>query len=90
GIQVARLAGLPSAVVQRAQKLLAEFEAADRQRPVERPVADLPLFTGASVATEPPRPAKLAAALDAVDPDELTPRQALEALYKLKAIRAED
>jgi DNA mismatch repair protein MutS len=88
GVQVAKLAGLPAAVVERAQKLLAEFEAADRQRPVERPVTDLPLFAGPSVPPE--RAAKLAAALDAVDPNELTPRQALEALYKLKAIRAED
>ncbi|MGH6818866.1 MAG: DNA mismatch repair protein MutS [Methylovirgula sp.] len=89
GIQVAKLAGLPAAVVERAQKLLAEFEAADRQRPLERPITDLPLFAGASVPTEPRRPAKLAAALDAIDPNELTPREALEALYKLKAIRAE-
>ncbi len=90
GIQVAKLAGLPVAVVERAQTLLAEFEAADRQRPVERPFTDLPLFAGANVAPESPRQTKLTAALDAVDPDELTPRQALEALYRLKAIRAED
>ncbi len=88
GVQVAKLAGLPAVVVERAQKLLAEFEAADRQRPVERPVTDLPLFAGANVPPE--RPAKLTAALDAVDPNELTPRQALEALYKLKAIRQAD
>ncbi len=90
GVQVAKLAGLPAAVVERAQKLLAEFEAADRQRPVERPVTDLPLFAGASLPPEQSQSAKLGAALDSVDPNELTPRQALEALYKLKAIRAED
>ena len=89
GIQVAKLAGLPAAVVQRAQMLLAEFEAGDRKKPVERLVADLPLFSAASVQSEPPPASKLAAALDAIDPNELTPREALEALYKLKAVRAE-
>jgi DNA mismatch repair protein MutS len=89
GIQVAKLAGLPAAVVERAQMLLAEFEASDRQKPAERLVAALPLFAAASVKPEPPRASKLAAALDAIDPDALTPREAQEALYKLKAMRAE-
>ena len=89
GIQVAKLAGLPAAVVQRAQTLLAEFEARDRKKPVERLIADLPLFTAASAPPEPPSSSKLAASLDAIDPNELTPREALEALYKLKAVRAE-
>jgi len=88
GIQVAKLAGLPAAVVARAQMLLAEFEASDRKKPIERRVADLPLFTAASVQSEPPAASKLAAALDAIDPNELTPREALDALYKLKALRA--
>jgi DNA mismatch repair protein MutS len=86
GIQVAKLAGLPAAVVQRAQKLLAEFEASDRKKPVERLVADLPLFSAAVIE---PGVSELAAALDAIDPNELTPREALEALYKLKAVRKE-
>jgi DNA mismatch repair protein MutS len=89
GIQVAKLAGLPAAVVERAQKLLAEFEAEDRQKPVERLITDLPLFASASAPAEPPRAAKLVTALDAIDPNELTPREALEALYKLKAMRKE-
>ncbi len=88
GIQVAKLAGLPAAVVARAQMLLAEFEASDRKKPIERRVADLPLFAAASVQSEPPAASKLAAALDAIDPNELTPREALDALYKLKALRA--
>ncbi len=89
GIQVAKLAGLPAAVVQRAQMLLAEFEAGDRKKPVERLVTDLPLFAAASASPEASPASKLAATLDAIDPDELTPREALEALYKLKAVRAE-
>jgi DNA mismatch repair protein MutS len=89
GIQVAKLAGLPAAVVARAQTLLAEFEASDRKKPVERRIADLPLFAAAGAPSEPPAATKLAAALDAIDPNELTPREALEALYRLKAVRGE-
>ncbi len=87
GIQVAKLAGLPSAVVERAKLLLAELEAGDRHKPVEKLVADLPLF---AVREDPPAPLKydpLASALDALDPDALTPREALEMLYKLKGLR---
>jgi DNA mismatch repair protein MutS len=85
GVQVARLAGLPPNVVERARHILAELEQTDRRAPVERLVADLPLF-----AIPEPRavaPAKidaLRAALDALHPDEMTPRAALDALYALK------
>jgi DNA mismatch repair protein MutS len=89
GIQVAKLAGLPSAVVERAKVLLAELEAGDRHKPVEQLVADLPLF---AVREEPPKPVEpkpdvVTQALDALDPDALTPREALDALYKLKLLR---
>jgi DNA mismatch repair protein MutS len=92
GIQVAKLAGLPSAVIERAKHLLAELEAGDRRTPVEQLVADLPLF-----AAPPPAAAAdganaeganaIAAALHALDLDALSPRAALEALYRLKALR---
>ena len=90
GIHVARLAGLPADVVVRAQKILADLEAGDRQAPARRAIDDLPLF---AAATPPPpsataAPDVLRAELDALDPDELTPRSALEAFYKLKKIRA--
>jgi DNA mismatch repair protein MutS len=86
GIQVAKLAGLPASVVARAKNLLAEFEAADRLSQAERLVADLPLFTA------PPAPKSslrepVLEALDALDPNELSPRQAMDALYCLKQIR---
>ncbi len=89
GIQVAKLAGLPAAVTERAKHLLAELEAGDRRTPVEELVADLPLFSAQKAPpAQAPSPAKrLAAALDAIDPDALTPREALEALYRLKALR---
>jgi DNA mismatch repair protein MutS len=89
GLQVARLAGLPPAVVARAKTILAELERSDRDRPKRAIVDDLPLFSAA--AKGPPEPAKadeVRAALDALNPDEMSPRDALEALYRLKAARA--
>ncbi len=89
GIQVAKLAGLPAAVVRRAKTLLAELEAADRGLPGGRLLADLPLFAAArpeeaSVAPAPPDP--LREALAAIDVDAMSPREALEALYRLKGL----
>ena len=86
GIQVARLAGLPPTVVARARKLLAELEAAARGGRGPALLSDLPLFA----ANQPPVPLpddSLRVALDALDPDALTPRAALEALYALKRER---
>ncbi len=88
GIQVAKLAGLPTAVVRRAKDLLAELEAGDRGG--GRRLADLPLFARAAQA-EPafPEHDALRQALDAIDPDALSPRGAMDALYSLKALRRE-
>ncbi len=85
GIQVAKLAGLPPAVVKRAQTLLAEFEAGDRRKTV-RPIADLPLFAAAPPPPPVPTPSEIEEALDAIDPDGLSPRDAQAALYKLKTL----
>jgi DNA mismatch repair protein MutS len=86
GIQVAKLAGLPRAVVERAKHLLAELEAADRLAHAERLAADLPLFA-APIRAPAAEPDPLAAAFEALDPDSLSPREALDALYRLKALR---
>ncbi len=99
GVQVAKLAGLPATVVERAKQLLAEFEAADRLRQSDRLVADLPLFSAFSAQQNAPqappsrRPREqaadaLAAAIDAIDPDIMSPRAALEELYRLKRLRS--
>jgi DNA mismatch repair protein MutS len=89
GIQVARLAGLPAAVVVRARQVLRQLEETDRRSPVRSLIDDLPLFSAARhQADAEPAPDELAAMLDAVAPDELTPREALEALYRLKAVRS--
>jgi DNA mismatch repair protein MutS len=91
GIQVAKLAGLPPAVIERAKVVLAALEAEDRASP--RGLDDLPLF---AAAPRPPSPTPRDAALDnifaalaALDPDEMSPRDALEALYALKAKAAD-
>lgn len=88
GIQVAKLAGLPAPVVSRARALLAEFEAAERLNQAERSVADLPLFAPSAGPGAPAQSDALGQAIDAIDPDELSPRAAMEALYRLKNLRA--
>jgi DNA mismatch repair protein MutS len=88
GIQVAKLAGLPSAVVARAQEILRLLEASDRRTPVETLIADLPLFSHAAQRVVPVLQAApadpLRQTLAGIDPDALSPREALAALYKLK------
>ncbi len=92
GIQVAKLAGLPAAVVDRAKTILAELEKGERQAPVDKLLGELPLFAALPVArreepaAKPPRTDALREALAAVNPDEMTPREALEALYRLKGL----
>jgi DNA mismatch repair protein MutS len=83
GIQVAKLAGLPETVIERAKLVLAELEAEDRSAP--RGFEDLPLFAAAPRPQPAPASNRVAAALAALNPDEMSPREALEALYALKA-----
>jgi DNA mismatch repair protein MutS len=88
GIQVAKLAGLPASVIERAKFVLAELEAQDRTSPARRLIDDLPLFAAAPRAAPAPQDnalASLLAALAELNPDEMSPREALEALYELKA-----
>src|SRR4051794_38424966 len=90
GIQVAKLAGLPASVIERAKVVLAKLEAEDRAAP--RGFEDLPLFAaiGASSGHAPnanggdATVSAVIAALAALHPDEMSPREALEALYALK------
>lgn len=91
GLQVARLAGLPASVVARAGAILKSLEKAERGRPARAKIDDLPLFAALAPPPPPEPPAEdpLGALLDAIDPDALTPREALDALYRLKRERAE-
>jgi DNA mismatch repair protein MutS len=89
GLQVARLAGLPSGVIERAKTILSELERADRERPKRALVDDLPLFAATAPKAAPRANLdSVRETLDGIDPDELTPKQALETLYRLKAERA--
>ena len=86
GIQVARLAGLPEAVVARARDVLGQLEEGERQSPAHQLIDDLPLFS-ADVQHERPAqagPSEVEAALGDINPDDMTPREALEALYMLR------
>ncbi len=80
GLQVATLAGVPKAVIQRARVRLRELEQ-NAQLHAELQQAQMPLFD-----TTPAEPAesKVEAQLQEIDPDDLTPREALAALYRLK------
>ena len=77
-MHVAKLAGIPAPTVRRAAGLLAALERSSTTGP------DLPLF--ANMPSPEPEANKLLAALDLIEPDQLSPREALEALYQLKAV----
>ncbi|MEM9573669.1 MAG: DNA mismatch repair protein MutS [Pseudomonadota bacterium] len=93
GVQVARLAGLPDAVVSRARHVLDELEEQGRKNKTDALIDDLPLFS-VEIARARDKPTikgsdevdAVHKALDGITPDEMTPMQALEALYNLKAI----
>ena len=91
GVQVARLAGLPKIVVDRARVVLSILEKGDRQGPSTQKtiIDDLPLFS--LTPSSPDKPIKTAIKindfLQDVNPDELSPKEALEILYELKAIK---
>ena len=91
GIQVARLAGLPSVVVKRAKSVLARLEDADRKSPAVNLIDDLPLFQASMRKPEPEMPSsEVETMLKALKPDDMTPREALDALYALKNKLSED
>ena len=91
GIHVAQLAGLPRPVVVRATEVLATLEKRGQGDGVARLADDLPLFSAAAIlpraaSPAPPAPSAAEAELRRLAPDDLTPREALEALYRLRAL----
>ena len=82
GLAVAALAGIPDEMVARAREILDTLKGAPRASVSEPPSAQLGLFDA------PPAPggAELRKALDAIDPDSLSPREALEVVYRLKSL----
>jgi DNA mismatch repair protein MutS len=88
GVQVARLAGLPDVVVERARAVLDQLEAGERERGGPM-VDDLPLFRARTPAPAPPAAAARSAVesrLAAISPDDLTAREALDLVYELSAL----
>ena len=87
GIAVARLAGLPAPVLARAKAVLAKLEAGRAKTGgIAAGLDDLPLFAATLPDKEDLNPDPLQELLNATDADALTPREALELIYKLKAV----
>ena len=90
GIHVAKLAGLPKSVTARAEEVLGVLEKGEQGGALARFADDLPLFNAARRHAEPPpRESATEALLRETRPDELTPREALDLLYRLKGLAAE-
>ncbi len=94
GVQVARLAGLPDSVVARARVVLDALEKGEREGGVKKQtiIDDLPLFSVAVAAPTPPAtkgPSPVEERLKALHPDEMTPKDAIAALYELRSLLAE-
>jgi DNA mismatch repair protein MutS len=87
GVQVARLAGLPQVVVDRAKVVLEALEKGEREGGRKAFVDDLPLF--AAMPAPPPvkhQVSEVEARLKGVMPDELTPKEALALIYELRGM----
>ncbi|MXY34656.1 MAG: DNA mismatch repair protein MutS, partial [Boseongicola sp. SB0664_bin_43] len=89
GVQVARLAGLPQPVVDRARAVLEALERGEREGSARQKalIDELPLFSASRPSSTDARTvSELEEALEGIHPDEMSPRDALDALYHLKAL----
>ncbi|WP_142849238.1 DNA mismatch repair protein MutS [Telmatospirillum sp. J64-1] len=90
GIHVAQLAGLPAAVIERAEQVLQNLESGEQNTSVGKLADDLPLFAALakpkSGPAKPAKPSPVEEALKGLNPDDLTPREALETLYRLRGM----
>jgi DNA mismatch repair protein MutS len=90
GVQVARLAGLPPVVVERAKVVLEALEKGEREGGSKAIIDDLPLFAATAAAPLPMvSEAQAEARLKAVLPDDLTPKEALALIYELRELIAD-
>jgi len=91
GVHVAKLAGLPPAVVARAQEILDQLQQSETSGALAALVDTLPLFQNvvAKAASAPAMAPALKAFLDNLNPDAMTPRDAMDALYHLKTLLKE-
>jgi DNA mismatch repair protein MutS len=97
GIQVAKLAGLPKIVTARAEQVLAKLEDGDKKghkKSTKMPIIgeELPLFSvlKEKIEAQAPDPSAAEMKLQEINPDELSPREALEQLYLLKDLATKD
>jgi DNA mismatch repair protein MutS len=86
GVQVARLAGLPPAVIARAREVLSALEQGDSATTPKALIDDLPLFSAARAPAPQPATNPALEKLKSTNPDDLTPREALDLLYTLKSL----
>ncbi len=92
GIHVAKIAGLPKAVINRAKDVLDSLEQTDQTGTLSALTNDLPLFNAQSYEVENSQSTMseehlaLFKTLEDLEPDNLTPREALDALYRLKSL----
>lgn len=90
GIHVAKLAGLPPVVLKRAEQVLSSLENDKKNANIKELADDLPLFASLKKEEEEKKPSAVEAALAEICPDNLTPREALDELYRLKALSEEN
>lgn len=81
GVQVAQLAGMPKPVLTAAKRKLSQLENNQLQQNQDQP----DMFAASDLPEEAP-PHEVVSAIETVQPDDLTPKQALELLYKLKGL----
>ncbi|MBL4907647.1 MAG: DNA mismatch repair protein MutS, partial [Sneathiella sp.] len=90
GIQVAKLAGLPKAVIKRAESVLSHLEEKDQHSATTRLANDLPLFASVVAEVSAPansgEPSAAEEKLREINVDDLTPREAHSLLYQLKTL----
>ena len=91
GIHVAKLAGLPKLVVKRAEQVLDSLEHSDKSTYITKMIDDLPLFASVQKKIEEKEEQEelspLIQALRNINPDDMSPKEALAKLYELKALQ---
>jgi DNA mismatch repair protein MutS len=86
GIHVAKIAGLPPVVIDRARDILERLKQGKSSGALAKMADDLPLFKTQAAQSKPALPSKISQAFGAINPDDLSPREALQALYDLKEL----
>jgi DNA mismatch repair protein MutS len=90
GIHVAKLAGVPAAVASRAEAVLTQLQQGEQAHAANRLIDDLPLFQALMpVSSTGPEASPALALLAEIEPDQLSPREALELLYRLRNLAAD-